>query len=526
MKRILFTLLLLVAFMAGYSQLTNNGGIITIENGASVVIEGSYTSTSAGVIEIDGTVTLKGDFINNGGSIATGSTGLLAFNGTAAQAIEGSQSTTFYCAVEVNNAAGVELTAAASNDQVVDSSLTLTSGKVTLNEYDLTLSNEGVLGAVGTSNYIVTNSTGELKAPVTNADYVFPVGDATTYNPVTLNEGTTPDTYGVIFTGTSLIGATHSVLGNWAITEGTAGCNLTVTPQWNGTQEQASFDRLDCAVGVTTDNGATVAWKASGAAVGGDPYTRSGAGFAGVGKFLVGDYFFEGFEVDLDFFLAGPYNTGTGLMNVGLKTKNLIPLNDPYGLGNVVTSIPANVVDWVKVELRDKTNPATILFTRAFFLDNSGNVLYKDGTSGAKFTGVPKDQYYIAIKHRNHLGVRTAATVDLTAASPAFNFKSNTGVFQNQTYAPQALVGGGNYGLYKGNVNGDARVAKTGTPALNDYTALLTYLGANTSILNVYAGADINMDGDVRKTGTPAQNDYTALLNSLGSATSILQQIP
>jgi len=30
----------------------------------------------------------------------------------------------------------------------------------------------------------------------------------------------------------------------------------------------------------------------------------------------------------------------------------------------------------------------------------------------------------------------TSATVDLTGASPAFNFKSGTGVYQNQTYTP------------------------------------------------------------------------------------------
>jgi len=531
MKRILFTFLFLAAFLAGYTQMSNNGGTITVEGGAQLVIEGDYTSTNAGVIEIDGTVTLKGDFINNGGSVGAGSTGLLAFNGTSAQEITGSQSTTFYCPVEVNNAAGVALTnTATGNDQVLGSSLTLTSGKVTLNEFDLTLSSAGVTGATS-GKYVVTNSTGQLKAAVAAVDYVFPVGDGSFYNPVTLNEAGTGDTYGVIFAGSMPSGwggTNHAVTGNWTITEGTGGgSNLSVTPQWNGTQEQASFVRGDCAVGVSADLGATVAWKASGAALGADPYTRIGTGFASVGTFLVGDYFFEGFEVDLDFFLAGPYNTTSGLMNIGLKTKNLIPLTDPYGLGTTVAAIPANVVDWIKVELRDKTNPAAILYTKAFFVDNTGNVLYKDGTGGAKFTGVPKDLYYIAIKHRNHLGARTLATVDLTVASPAFNFKSNTGVFQNQAYPPQFLVGGGNYGLYKGNVIADAAIRKAGTGAINDYSALLTYIGTNPFVLNVYALADVNLDGDVRKAGGGTINDYSALLLSIGPTYPfILQQIP
>jgi hypothetical protein len=100
------------------------------------------------------------------------------------------------------------------------------------------------------------------------------------------------------------------------------------------------------------------------------------------------------------------------------------------------------------------------------------------------------------------------------------------GVFQSQAYTPQFnLLDDGNYALYKGNVNGDAAIRKTGTAAINDYTALLNYLGPNLFILGVYAGADVNMDANVRKTGTAQINDYTAILNSLGTSLFILQQM-
>jgi hypothetical protein len=529
MKRIFFTFLLMVAFLVGYSQVQNNGGSITVESGATLVIEGDYTSSGTGVIQIDGTVQLKGDFINNGGSISGTSTGLLKFNGTAAQEITGSAITTF-CPVEVDNTNGIALTnTQVGNDQVLGSTMTLTNGDVTLNAFDLAMSSSGITGA-DASKHIVTNSTGALTAQVANTDFVFPVGDGTSYNPVILNEAGASDAYGVIYTGDlpgAFTGTDHVVDASWTITEATfGGSNLSVTAQWNGTQELSPFDETDCAVGVTTDNGATVAWKASGAAGGTDPYTRTGSGFTGVGTFMVGDYYYEGIEVDIDFLLAGPYNAGTGLMNTTLRTNNLIPLTDPYSLGTTVTSIPTNVVDWIKVELRDKNNAATILFSKAFFLDNTGNVLYTDGTSGARFTGVPKDQYFLAVKHRNHLGIRTNATIDLTSASPAFDFKSNTGVFQNQAYTPQYNLATGIYGLYKGNANGDAAVRKTGTPAISDYTAILNYLGTNLFLTNVYANTDVNMDAAVRKTGTPAISDYTHILNSCGSNLFILQQLP
>ena len=105
MKNIYTAFIFLLASLAGYAQMYNAGGNVRVENGASLVIEGNYSSSGTGTIEIDGTVQLKGDFINNdNGTVAVGSTGLLIFNGTSAQDITGDTSTTFYCAVEINNA--------------------------------------------------------------------------------------------------------------------------------------------------------------------------------------------------------------------------------------------------------------------------------------------------------------------------------------------------------------------------------------------------------------------------------------
>jgi hypothetical protein len=528
MKKILFTLLFLFAFFAGYSQMSNNGGVVTVETGATLVIEGSYTSTSSGVIRIDGAVQLKGDFINNSGTVHASSIGTLTLNGTAAQNIGGTAPTNFYCALEVNNANGVSLNGA---NEVLSSALTLTNGKLTLNAYDLTLAAVGVTGA-SSSKYVVTNSTGQLKAAVGATNYIFPVGTTTSYNPLILNEAGTADTYGVIFTGALPGGWTgglpHTVLGNWTVTEGTpGGNNLTATPQWNGTQEQASFARTDCAVGVSTDNGATVAWKASGAAAGGDPYTKSGAGFASVGKFMVGDYFFEGIDLDLDVMLAGPYSGGS--MSTALNS--IIPLTDPYSLGTTVGSIPATAVDWIKVELRDKTNHATTLFSRAYFVDATGNVLNTDGTSGAKLKGIAKDQYYIAVSHRNHFGVVSSSTVDLTSAAPAYNFSTaQSQAWQDgsiTTNAAMKLVGTGVYGLWDGDANGDGVVNYLG--GTTDRSSIVSQLGATSlgTTISGYYNNDLNMNGSVAYLG--GTSDRSVIVNNLGATalgTSISRHLP
>jgi hypothetical protein len=519
MKRILFTLLFLLAFFAGYSQMNNNGGVITVESGATLVIEGNYTSTSSGAIEIDGNVQLKGNFINNSGTVATGSTGRLTLNGTSAQEITGSQSTTFFCALEVNNVAGVALTTTSTGaSQVCDSTLILTNGKVTLNGFNLTLSNEGVSGATS-AKYVVTNTTGQLKAPVTSVDYLFPVGTSTSYNPLTLNEAGTADTYGVLYASTMPAGWTgtdHAVTGHWTVTEVTPGGNtLTAKPQWNGSQEQPSFTRTDCAVGVSTDNGASVNWKASGAASGTNPYTQTGTGFSSVGKFLVGDSFFLFINLDVDLFLAGPYNGAT--MNTGLT----VPLTDPYGLGTTVTSIPANTVDWIKIQLRDKTNRATVLYEGAFFLDNTGNVLNTDGATGAKITSVPKDQYYVAVVHRNHFGVVSNSTVDLTASTPSYNFStSQAQAWQNPaitTNAAMKQVSTGVFGLWEGDANNDGIVNYFGGGT--DRANIVTQLGPTTLGIPVsgYFNNDLNMDGTVNYFGSGT--DRSVMVAVLGPTT-------
>lgn len=515
----------------------NNGGTITVDPGATLIIEGNYTSASSGVIEIDGNVQLKGDFINTSGTIAPGSTGTLTFNGTAAQQVGGVTSTNFYCSVVVNNTSGVSLNGA---DEVLYNALTLTNGKLTLNAYDLTMAAVGITAT--SSNYIVTNNTaGELKGVVAASAVTFPVGTSTAYNPVILdNTGGTSDTYSVVYTGALPGGWTggtgHAVNGNWEVSEGTpGGSNLTVTPQWNLTDEQAGFARTDCAVGVSTDAGATVAWKASGAAIGANPYTRSGAGFTSVGTFLVGDYFFEGIDLDLDIFLAGPYSAGT--MSTALLAASQIPLNDPYGNSAFAASIPANVVDWIEVEIRSA--PGTTVKSYSFFVDNNGNVLNTDGSVVTKLTGLTKASYYVAVRHRNHLGAMTASAVDFTAAGPfAFNFG---------TAAPASIYGtnamrniGGTYALWAGDTDGNGTVQfTTGTSDITPISnAVLTDAGNPTFDPTfvgaaVYSLADADMNATVQF--TTGNSDITPVSASVlnnpanGSADPTLvltQQLP
>lgn len=513
MKRILVTFLFLAAFLAGYSQL-NNSGSITVETGANLVVMGDYTSTGAGTIDIDGTVQLKGDFINNGSAsaIAAGSIGTVQFNGTSTQEITGTQSTNFTCAVEVNNATGLALTnTQGGNDQTFSGALTLTSGDVTLNDFDLTVG--GAIAGADATDHIVTNLSGQLRQSVGGTATTFPIGDGTTYNPVVLTNAGTADVFGVNFGGmpAGWTGTDHYVNGSWFVTEAVAGgSDLTVAPQWAGSQEVTPFDRADCAVGVSDDLGATVNWATSGAATGTDPYQMTGSGFTSVGHFLIGDNFYLAITLNLNVILGGAWNGAT--MNLDLNTLGLIPLTDPYLTTVTVSSIPASAVDWILVELRDKLNNENVLFSRPFFVDENGQLLNPtDGAVGGKLQAIPRDQYYVAVKHRNHLGVMSANTVDLAAASPAFDFTDPmASVFGTNPMNTDGTV----MMLWAGDADGDQQVIYLNAPSdVDPITTEVFYDPTNVDFLEFwtvgpyYNRADTDLNGYVIYLNAPSDMD-------------------
>jgi hypothetical protein len=246
-------------------------------------------------------------------------------------------------------------------------------------------------------------------------------------------------------------------------------------------------------------------------------------------------------------YLQGAYNASTGWMGDNLRSQGLIPLTEPYtgmtgfthvgGGGetttNTVLSVTGNdaIVDWVFVELRSASDPLVVVATRAALIQRDGDIVDTDGVSPVKFSGYAYDDYYVAIKHRNHLGLRSAGVLKLTATTTVVDFTSNLSAVlappSGATYDALATVTAGVYGLWGGNTNGDKSVKMTGfSPANNDYLKLLNTLGSSTAIQSaVYSNQDLNMDGTVKMTGfSPANNDYLKLLNILGAATnSILQ---
>jgi len=119
--------------------------------------------------------------------------------------------------------------------------------------------------------------------------------------------------------------------------------------------------------------------------------------------------------LSLKVFLQGAYNSTTHLMNTNLGVS--IPLTSPYS-ENVrsVENIPNDIVDWVLVQLRETTSGNAIT-SKSVLLRNDGNLIRSDDTTKVVSLTVPAKNYYIVVKHRNHLAIMSAYGVNLNSSS-------------------------------------------------------------------------------------------------------------
>jgi hypothetical protein len=193
---------------------------------------------------------------------------------------------------------------------------------------------------------------------------------------------------------------------------------------------------------------------------------------------------------NVEVLLEGPY-AGSGTMTTLLRTAGYIPLTQPYSVApwsytgtEFVTSIPAGVVDWVLLELRTGTAAATTVGKRAAFLKSDGTIVDVDGTSAVMFGGVAAGNYYVVVRHRNHLAVMSAGTTALSSLSTQYDFTTGP----EKYYGGEAkALPGGKYGLFAGDVTGDGAVVLSG-----EVTAIRA-----SNLEERYDNADVNMDGAV-----------------------------
>jgi hypothetical protein len=136
--------------------------------------------------------------------------------------------------------------------------------------------------------------------------------------------------------------------------------------------------------------------------------------------------------------LQGPFTNTTELMTDELRIRNFIPNNEPYKnyqplngqafypfqhvddggnetIDNSVfgTSGDDAIVDWVMIELRNQHDSSQVLSTRSALIQRDGDIVETDGYSALKFRKLKSDNYFFSVRHRNHLGLMSAAKVPI-----------------------------------------------------------------------------------------------------------------
>lgn len=225
----------------------------------------------------------------------------------------------------------------------------------------------------------------------------------------------------------------------------------------------------------------------------------------------------------LKVWLRGPSLGAT--MRTTLATSELIPLAEPYeGLsfvrkgysGETVANLDVfkdnNIVDWILVELRDRDNPEIVRYNRAALLNNIGNIVDVDGVSPLSFPFLRDLDYFISIRHRNHLGIMTKEAVDVTVPidftllGTEYTGPSDYRILHSTNYCLRAgKLGNGKILAYSGN---------------NSYTSkVLPFLNYvfSSIISNVYSVFDVNLDSTVSYDGS--NNDRNMVLLNVGLST-------
>jgi hypothetical protein len=229
-----------------------------------------------------------------------------------------------------------------------------------------------------------------------------------------------------------------------------------------------------------------------------------------------------------------------GRMKDSLRTQGLIPLTEPYskyykvtgqdttwyfkhvgpGGGETIADSAAilgvtgndAIVDWVFVELRSANKIDSVIATRAALVQSDGDIVsHLDGTSEVTFPNtVLAGPYYVAIRHRNHLGLMTIDAPELSPQVRSIDFTDTTyvphGKHPRRKKDADRYQGHQMVSMWAGDMNQDAKAIYQGPN--NDVQALFLKViadaGNNTGpggspnanyIIYGYLNEDYDLDG-------------------------------
>ena len=201
-------------------------------------------------------------------------------------------------------------------------------------------------------------------------------------------------------------------------------------------------------------------------------------------------------NLQLTAMLEGPYNGSE--MTTTLNASDMLPLNQPYNVApwnysgtESVGSMPnITIVDWVLVELRQTSGDAssatsaTIVGRQAAFITNTGIIVDINGNPSLLFDIVVTQNLFVAIYHRNHLGIMSAVPLVYDGGTYTFDFSSGQA---HGGLSAQKEIAPGVWAMFGGDGDGN------GTISMDDKILEWQVQAGNSGFMS----EDYNLDGQV-----------------------------
>jgi|GEM_PF-3494458 len=226
-------------------------------------------------------------------------------------------------------------------------------------------------------------------------------------------------------------------------------------------------------------------------------------------------------------------NSGSG--NTGIVSNVVTEMNKGKSYGNgemddaaatLAVSGDEAVVDWLMVEIRNMNNEAEVLGYQSVVLKKNGQVMGENGDSLLVFPGLDEGDYYVTIRHRNHLGETTNDPIFLSIIDPPLVDFTDTSMPVKGGTAAGRLVNG-KRSLWSGDFNGDGKVIYQGP--FNDVFTLFSKVVGNSEnttnlanfIVSGYKTEDFNLDGKTIYQGPGNDRSYLLLNTILASPSNV-----
>ncbi len=204
-------------------------------------------------------------------------------------------------------------------------------------------------------------------------------------------------------------------------------------------------------------------------------------------------------QTEVYLWLEGAFDVASCQMTSSLLTKSLLPSAQPYsaapwnytgteGQGWSDTDYPIGSVDWVKVDFRETTDPASHLLSRAAVLLADGSLHFPNPITGDDLQNV--NAVYMLIEHRNHMAIMTPQPISIDNGVIAHDFRTANSFSVNAS-SGQKEIESGVWAMFAGDADQSYNLGYeiTGVEKL--------IFNAENGKFNEYNIADYNLDGDV-----------------------------